>query len=112
MPVPKRWRHLHAYADTLWQFLPHYHLGRYRRTSLRLGLSANAARQRLRANLSRTLNESTPMKTGQYIYISLYGKPERVLVLAIHRAGTIDVQRSDGACYRVSGLSMAVGAGL
>ena len=52
------------------------------------------------------------MKAGQYIYISLYGRMERVLVLAIRRAGTIDVQRSDGACYRVSGLSMAVGAGL
>ena len=52
------------------------------------------------------------MKIGQYIHISLYGRLERVLVLAIRRAGTIDVQRSDGACYRVSGLSMAVGAGL
>ena len=45
------------------------------------------------------------MKIGQYIYIDLYGRPERVLVLAIHRAGTIDVQRADGQCFRVSGLS-------
>jgi hypothetical protein len=52
------------------------------------------------------------MKAGQYIHISLYGRLERVRILAVHRAGTIDVQRSDGACYRVSGLSMAVGAGL
>jgi hypothetical protein len=52
------------------------------------------------------------MKIGQYIHISLYGCLERVRILAIHRAGTIDVQRSDGACYRVSGLSMAEGAGL
>lgn len=44
------------------------------------------------------------MKIGQYIHISLHGRLERVLVLAIRRAGTIDVQRSDGACYRVSGL--------
>ena len=44
------------------------------------------------------------MRIGQYIHISLYGRMERVLVLAIHRAGTIDVQRSNGACYRVSGL--------
>ena len=44
------------------------------------------------------------MRIGQYIYISLYGRMERVLVLAIRRAGTIDVQRADGQCYRVSGL--------
>jgi len=68
------------------------------------GYLQTASDGRLRAIPGRTLNESTPMKIGQYIHISLYGKPERVLVLAIHRAGTIDVQRSDGACYRVSGL--------
>ena len=44
------------------------------------------------------------MKIGQYIYISLYGRMERVLILAIRRAGTFDVLRADGACYRVSGL--------
>ena len=42
----------------------------------------------------------------------VYVNTERVRILAIHRAGTIDVQRSDGACYRVSGLSMVKGAGL
>lgn len=52
------------------------------------------------------------MRIGQYIHVSLYGRMERVRILAIYRAGTIDVQRSDGACYRVSGLSMAKGAGL
>ena len=77
-----------------------------------LGLSLSGHCGRLGAIPGRTLNESTPMKIGQYIHISLYGKPERVLILAIHRAGTIDVQRSDGACYRVSGLSMTKGAGL
>jgi hypothetical protein len=44
------------------------------------------------------------MRVGQFIHISLYGKIERGRVLAVRRAGTIDVQRSDGACYRVSGL--------
>jgi hypothetical protein len=44
------------------------------------------------------------MKVGQYINLALYGNIERVLVLAVHRAGTIDVQRSDGKCFRVSGL--------
>ena len=44
------------------------------------------------------------MQVGQYIHIRLYGRMERVRVLALRRAGTIDVQRSDGKCYRVSGL--------
>ena len=44
------------------------------------------------------------MQVGQYIHISLYGRMERVRILAVHRAGAIDVQRSDGNCYRVSGL--------
>jgi len=68
------------------------------------GYLQTAVAGRLRAIPGRTLNESTLMKIGQYIYISLYGCLERVRILAIHRAGTIDVQRSDGACYRVSGL--------
>lgn len=44
------------------------------------------------------------MKPGHYIRISLYGHLEKVKVLAIHRAGTIDVQRHDGKCFRVSGF--------
>lgn len=42
---------------------------------------------------------------GTYINTSIYGSPERVLVLAIHPMGTIDVQRADGQCFRVSGLA-------
>jgi len=45
------------------------------------------------------------MKIGDYINISLYGAPVRVLVLKIHAFGTVDVQRVDGKCFRVSGLS-------
>jgi hypothetical protein len=46
------------------------------------------------------------MKIGDYITTTIYGHPVRVLVLAIHAAGTIDVQRADGKCFRVSGLSL------
>ena len=45
------------------------------------------------------------MKVGQYIYIDLYGRLERVQVVAVHRAGTIDVKDGAGRYYRVSGLS-------
>lgn len=44
------------------------------------------------------------MKPGQYIRMALYGHFEKVKILAVHRAGTIDVQRHDGKCFRVSGL--------
>jgi hypothetical protein len=45
------------------------------------------------------------MKIGDYINISIYGASQRVLVLKIHAFGTVDVQRADGKCFRVSGLS-------
>lgn len=45
------------------------------------------------------------MKIGDYITTTVYGKPVRVLVLKIHPSGTVDVQRADGQCFRVSGLS-------
>lgn len=45
------------------------------------------------------------MKTGEYINVTFYGKTLRVLVLKVHAFGTVDVQRADGACFRVSGLS-------
>ena len=44
------------------------------------------------------------MKPGQFIRLSLFGHYERVRILAVHRGGTIDVQRQDGRCFRVSGL--------
>ena len=44
------------------------------------------------------------MKIGDYITTTIYGHPVRVLVLAIHR-GAIDVQRADGKCFRVSGVT-------
>lgn len=45
------------------------------------------------------------MKTGQIIHIELFGRPERVRILAMHGRYTIDVERlRDGQCFRVSGL--------
>jgi hypothetical protein len=45
------------------------------------------------------------MKIGDIITTTIYGRAVRVKVLAIHAAGTIDVQRADGQCFRVSGLA-------
>lgn len=46
------------------------------------------------------------MKVNQTLTMYLFGRPERVRILAVHRAGTIDVERlSDGKCFRVSGLA-------
>jgi hypothetical protein len=46
------------------------------------------------------------MKIGDYITATIYGRALRVKVLAIYAAGTIDVERADGQCFRVSGLSI------
>jgi hypothetical protein len=45
------------------------------------------------------------MQVNQTLTLHLFGRPERVRILAIRRAGTVDVERlSDGKCFRVSGL--------
>ena len=47
------------------------------------------------------------MKVNQTLTMHLFGRPERVRILAVRRAGTVDVERlSDGRCFRVSGLAV------
>ena len=46
------------------------------------------------------------MKIGDTITTTIYGREEICIVLAVHAAGTIDVQRADGRCFRVSGLAL------
>jgi hypothetical protein len=47
------------------------------------------------------------MKVNQTLTMHLFGRPERVRILVIRRAGTVDVERlSDGRCFRVSGLAV------
>ena len=54
--------------------------------------------------LSRVTVEDT-MQVNQTLTMHLFGRPERVRILAVRRAGTVDVERlSDGKCFRVSGL--------
>jgi hypothetical protein len=45
------------------------------------------------------------MKIGDIITATIYGHAVRCKVLAIHAAGTIDVERFDGQCFRITGLS-------
>jgi hypothetical protein len=46
------------------------------------------------------------MKVNQTLTLHLFGRPERVRILVVRRAGTVDVERlSDGRCFRVSGLA-------
>ena len=42
------------------------------------------------------------MKIGDIITNARLG---RVRIIAIHPFGTIDVQRADGQCFRITGLS-------
>jgi hypothetical protein len=43
------------------------------------------------------------MKVNDYIMTTIYGRATRVKVLAIHAFGTLDVQRADGQCFRLTG---------
>lgn len=44
-------------------------------------------------------------KINDIVTITIYGRAMRARVLAVHRAGTLDVQIKTGECYRVSGLN-------
>ena len=45
------------------------------------------------------------MKLRDIVFIELFGRPERVHILARHGRYTVDVERlRDGKCFRVSGL--------
>lgn len=47
------------------------------------------------------------MQVNRTLVMHLFGRPERVRILAVRRAGTVDVERlSDGKCFRVSGLAL------
>ena len=43
------------------------------------------------------------MKINDYITTTIFGHEVRVKVLAVHSFGTIDVQRADGKCFRITG---------
>jgi hypothetical protein len=43
------------------------------------------------------------MKVNDYINTTVYGHLIRVKVIAIHPFGTVDVQRADGQCFRLTG---------
>ena len=45
------------------------------------------------------------MQIGQIIKVSIYGKLQSVKVVAIHGAGTIDVQTKHGDYFRLSGFA-------
>ena len=45
------------------------------------------------------------MQIGQIIKVSIYGKLQPVKVVAIHGAGTIDVQTKHGDYFRLSGFA-------
>jgi hypothetical protein len=45
------------------------------------------------------------MKKNQILILELFGRPERVRILAKHGRYTLDVERlRDGQCFRISGL--------
>lgn len=41
---------------------------------------------------------------GQKISLNIFGKYQFAIVIAVYPLGTIDVETSNGNCYRVTGL--------
>lgn len=62
--------------------------------------------QTISQHTTRTVGVQIMPKVNDYIKLSIYGRPEKVKVLAVHSFHTIDVQRADGRCFRVSGLAL------
>ena len=46
------------------------------------------------------------MKINDTINVTIYGKQCSVKVLKIHPFGTVDVELSNGKCFRISGLGV------
>ncbi len=44
-------------------------------------------------------------RVGDSIEVRIYGRIVTVKILAIHDHGTLDVERADGRCFRVTGLA-------
>lgn len=45
-------------------------------------------------------------KPGDVKTMHVFGKVQRVTILAVHALGTLDIELTDGRCYRLTGLSL------
>jgi hypothetical protein len=44
-------------------------------------------------------------KAGDIKTMHIFGKIQKVTILAVRPAGTLDIELTDGKCYRVSGFA-------
>jgi hypothetical protein len=42
---------------------------------------------------------------GETRTMHIFGKVQRVTILAVHQFGTVDIETESGKCFRISGLS-------
>jgi hypothetical protein len=42
---------------------------------------------------------------GETRNMHIFGKVQRVTILAVHQFGTVDVETESGKCFRITGLS-------
>jgi hypothetical protein len=42
---------------------------------------------------------------GETRTMHIFGKVQKVVILAVHKFGTMDIELESGKCFRVSGLS-------
>ena len=56
------------------------------------------------SNLTQIQFLKTP-QVGQVKTMHIFGKIQAVKILAVHPAGTLDIETESGKCFRVSGFS-------
>ena len=59
------------------------------------------------SSTNKQTQENQTMKIGQTITVSIYGKNQKVKIVAIHDFGTVDIETKEGNYFRLSGLSLA-----
>jgi len=56
-------------------------------------------------NINQVHFIKTP-KPGDVKTMHIFGKVQAVTILAVHPAGTLDIELDNGKCFRVSGFSL------
>lgn len=58
------------------------------------------------SNLIHSIGVNMKLQINQTYMMPIFGKVQKVKILKIHPFGTIDVELSNGKCFRITGLSL------
>jgi hypothetical protein len=56
--------------------------------------------------VNHSIGVNMKLQINQIYMMPIFGKVQQVKVIKIHPFGTIDVELSNGKCFRISGLSL------